>query len=109
MPLVTYESLKNTYETYEWDPTIGNYGGFEYTTYDKKTDKKPIELKNIGIIIKCDNINNYSKKEDTSGLSKTTIELDNVPIGSFYGWDHSNNAWIYYINDIPSYYSNYII
>jgi hypothetical protein len=109
MPPVTYGNLKDFYETYEWDPTIGNYGGFVYTTSDKKTDKKPIKLDNISMIIKCDNNINYSKKEDTSGLSKTTIELDNVPIGSFYGWDHSNNAWIYYINDIPSYYSNYII
>jgi hypothetical protein len=45
--------------------------------------------------------------ENCSGLNFTTIELYNIPIGSLYGWDHNNNAWIYYINDIPSYYSNY--
>ena len=109
MPPVTYGNLKDFYETYEWDSTIGNYGGFIYTKFNKEIYKKPIKLDNISMIIKCDNNINYSKKENTSGLSKITIGIDIIPIGSFYGWDHSNNVWVYYINDIPSYYSNYII
>lgn len=109
MPLVTYGSLKDTYDTYEWDAKVGLHGGFVYTKFNKEIDVKPIKIDNISIIIKCDKNIVYPKKENVSGLNKTNVELENIPLGSLYGWDHSNNAWIYYINDIPTYYSNYVL
>jgi hypothetical protein len=109
MPPVSYNNLKDIYKTYEWDSKIGDYGGFIYIKHNNEIDTKPIELSNISIINKCNENITYSPKENVSGLSITTIELDNIPKGSLYGWNHNNNAWIYYINDIPSFYSNYII
>ncbi len=100
--------LAKIYTEYEWDPSIGTIGGFKYIKYDNDVDEKHITLDNISNIFKCNENITYVNKENCSGLSKTNIELDNIPINSLYGWDHVNNAWVYYIDDIPSYYSNYI-
>lgn len=104
MPLVTCENLKKDYTTYEWDASIGEHGGFLYTKHNNEIDIKLIKLDNISTVFKCNKNTNYS----ISGLNNTTIDLENIPKGSLYGWDHNNNVWIYYINDTPSYYSNYI-
>ena len=107
MPLIT-ENDKNIYESYEWKSNIGQFGGFEYIKYNKEIVLKPIELSNIGEITKCNGNTVYLSQDKISGISQTTIELDNIPKGSYYGWDMNNKIWIYYINNIPSYYSNYI-
>jgi hypothetical protein len=108
MPSVTYAALKEIYKTYEWDASIGPFGGFVYVKHNNEIENKPIQLNNISAINKCNENITYSSKENISGLNNTTVELDNIPKGSLFGWDHINNVWVYYINDIPTFYSNYI-
>lgn len=109
---VSNENLKSKYKKYNWDISVGIMGGFKYIDYNDNFIDKPMEMSNIGEIMKIDDneIHKYSNKNDCLGISKTSVELPNVPIGSFFGWDDKNNCWIYFLdeNDKPSYYSNYI-
>lgn len=107
---VSNTELKNKYKKYYWDSSIGSIGGFKYQDYNDNVIDKPIELSNIGNITKIDNSDDYTNKKDCLGISKTTVDLPNIPIGSYFGWDDKNNSWVYFIddNDKPSYYSNYL-
>ena len=109
---VTYPTLKTTYKKYTWDISIGNVGGFRYEDYDGNFTDKPIELVNISDIKICNDDITYSTKNNILGVSKTTIDLPNVPIGSEFGWDDTANCWVYFTDDSkchPTHYASYVI
>ena len=109
---VTYESLKNIYKKYTWDATIGSIGGFRYECIDGTFVDKSIELSNIGSITVCDNVNNYSNKTECLGISKTSIDLPDIPNGTDYGWDAIANCWVYFTNqnqEKPTHQTSYLL
>ena len=108
---VTYDALKNLYTKYTWDSSIGSLGGFRYIDYSNNPTEKSIKKEQIGAITKCDPNKNLSPKSKCLGISKTTTELDSVPIGSDYGWSDSDDCWYYFTDESsenPTFYSNYI-
>lgn len=94
---------------YTWDSSIGNYGGFIYNNNNNLINEE-IKLENIGEIQECLSTVQYSHINNCIGLNYTTINLNNIPKGSKYGWDSKNNCWIYYLNNNikPSYYAKKI-
>lgn len=112
--LVTYPSLKQYYNAYTWDSSVGSLGAFLYKDNNNTQSNKTIELKNIGDIKLCDDSNNYSVRSDVLGVSNTTVDLSvfGVPIGTPFGWDDKANAWVYFTNNnalLPSHYALYCI
>ena len=100
---------KNNYY-YTWDVSIGKYGGFHYKNTNNETSIEEIKLENIGEITKCIDTIDYSHINDCIGISETTIELPNIPIGSKFGWDDKACCWVYFqINSVnPSYFAKKI-
>ena len=102
--------VKENMEYYTWDSSIGKYGGFFYKNSNNEKTNFEIELYNIGEIQECLNNQDYSHINDCIGISNTTIDLNNIPKGSKYGWDKKNYCWVYYKNNeiYPSYFSKKI-
>ena len=95
----------NTY--YNWDATIGKYGGFHHKNSNGDVSSQEIELSNIGEISKCSPTVIYSHVNNCNGLNNTTIDLiPEIPKGSKFGWDRDNLVWVYYLNNdvYPSYF-----
>jgi len=95
----------NTY--YNWDASIGKYGGFHHKNSNGDVSTQEIELNNIGDISKCSPTVIYSHINNCNGLNNTTIDLiSDIPKGSKFGWDRDNLAWVYYLNNdvYPSYF-----
>ena len=88
----------NTY--YNWDASIGKYGGFHHKNSNGDVSTQEIELNNIGEISKCSPTVIYSHINNCNGLNNTTIDLiSDIPKGSKFGWDRDNLAWVYYLNN----------
>ena len=107
---VTYDGLKDSYDYYTWDVSIGDCGGFSYKKTNNITDK-PIKIDNIGNIKICSH-DNFTLKFKVVGLSKTSVELPFVPKDTEFGWDHENNCWTYFTDkttEKPTYYSEYVM
>jgi hypothetical protein len=99
------KTANNAY--YTWDVSIGKFGGFYYKNSNNEITTEEITLENIGDITECIPTLEYSHINDCIGISITTVELPNIPIGSKFGWDSVTNCWVYFFNNHlkPSYYA----
>jgi hypothetical protein len=92
---------------YTWCADLGTCGGFIEKNSNGETLFTTITINNIGEITPCLTTVEYSHINDCIGVSETTLELPNIPIGSKYGWDSKAYCWVYYmINSVmPSYFA----
>jgi|694.fasta_scaffold13480_5 hypothetical protein len=106
-------SLKWIYKNnnyYTWDVSIGKYGAFHYKNSNNEIITEEITLDNIGPITTCLETFEYSHINDCIGISETTVELSNIPIGSKFGWDDKAYCWVYYLTNSlkPSFFAKRI-